>query len=369
VWFVIIVAGFELALFGLEHASQTSQSQLVTYFDYGYSIEHKLRVFAQDSELPARHVFNAGWLDLERFPPAGEACDLAVYGNSFAHALSEDIKALRPALKMREFYGPGVPISHSYAAYGMDVERRRARVVMIPLLSDSVPYLRTMTHDTRESDHSQPVTWPRYAVRDDRVVVVGEPVIHSAKDLRRALLEDRGLWQRHLEMLDEHDDYYVPTLYAAHWTEQLASLRLVRRAISHSRAREHRDELIRGAGFIPNTETAGLTRRLLQQYIHDVRDHGEKPIVVLMDSTGEAHFLSKLVGDMLAQEQVAVVRSEDHCDATERANFIGDGHYTDACNHAIAEQFVELLDRSFNGDLALEKAKVTHRGSDDGHPN
>ena len=64
---------------------------------------------------------------------------------------------------------------------------------------------------------------------------------------------------------------------------------------------------------------------------------------------------------------MALVRSEDHCDATERANFVADGHYTDTCNHAIAEQFAELLDRSFDGDLALEK--TTRGGSDDGHPN
>lgn len=353
-WFVGFVVVFELTMLTLEH---TPLADKLGYFAYGLSAETKLRALAADGQLPPRHVFNAGWLDLARFPPAGADCDLVIYGMSDAMELTQSIHDQRPELKLRELYGPGVPLSHSYAAYHLDVSRRRTQAVIIPLLSDGVVYLRTMTHDTLAPDHMQPVTWPRYALRDGHVELVGQPAITSADQLRTALLTDHALWARQLAVLEQHDDYFERPLYAAHWTEALASLRLIRRARSHSHTHDLRQELTNHAGFRPNTETAQLLRALLEQYITEVRGNGEQPIVVLFDSPGEAGWIEALVHDVLERTQVPTVRSQAFCDATHRENFTDDGHYSHACNQKIAAELIQLFERGRDRRLAADESE------------
>lgn len=346
---------FEALALGLEQRPEQSGpiAALRTYLAYGHSIETKLRADAVQPQLAPRHVFNAGWLDVDKFPPQGESCDVAVYGMSFSRQLLEALHAQRPQLRIREFQGPGAPLSHSYAAYHMDVARRRAKVVLIPVLSDGVPYLQSMTHDTRESDHPQPMMWPRFELRDGRAVLTGDPVIRSAAELRRALVEDPALWERHLGSLAAHDDYYSRVLYASHWSERLASLRLVRRAIAHARAHDLRAQVVGRAGFVADSKAARLLHALLRQYVEDVRAHDEVPLVVLFDSPGEAGFLHALLRDTLERLHVEVVRSDQSCDARRAENFLADGHYVPACTEAIARRVGQALDRVTERALAL----------------
>lgn len=356
-WFVVCIGVFELAVLGLARLGDATQP-LHTYFDYGTSVESKLRVIAGEAHLAERHVFNAGWLDDIALPPSNEHYDLAVYGMSFAHDLVLMLEQLRPSLKVRALYGPGAPLSHSYASYREDAPKRRAQAVMIPVLSDGIPYLTSMTHDTVEPDHVQPMTWPRYEVQDGEPVLVAMPVLRSADALRRALSSDPALWQQHLDMLAAHDRYFSRFSYAADWTEHVAALRLVRRAFAHARTHDIRAHIKTQAGFVPDSEAAELARALLRRYIRDVLEAGELPVVVLFDAPGEPAWLQDLFGAVLAEARVPVIRSQDHCDAGHRENFNADGHYVAECVRAIGTQFIQVLDHSQDGRLAAERRRT-----------
>jgi hypothetical protein len=348
---------FELGVLALPRLGG-AVDHLNTYFDYGSSVETKLRVIAQDTQLAERHVFNAGWLDDVRLPPSSERYDVAVYGMSFARNLVTSLEELRPSLKIRGIYGPGAPLSHSYAIYREDAPKRSARAVLIPILSDGIPYLTSMTHDTVEPDHVQPMTWPRYVVRAGEPVLAAQPVIRSATALRHALSDEPSLWQRHLDVLAEHDTYFARMLYASDWTERSATLRLLRRAVTHSRTHDVRAKVKNHLGFIPGSEAAELARALVRRYILDVRGAGELPVVVLFDSPGEPDWLQALLGDVLAAAQVPVIRSQQHCDAGHRENFTVDGHYIPACVQQIGTQFIDVLDHSDDSRLAAEHPPV-----------
>jgi hypothetical protein len=343
-WFIAILVGFELTMLALKRVPKLAESHLLKYFDYGLSAETKLRAQAADPGVHDHSIFEAGWLDVSRFPPEGESCDVSIYGMSFARDLAGVMRDERPDLIFRDYGGPGAPLSHAYTAYKMDAPRRKSRVVQIPLLSEGITFLRSMTHDTAYPDFVQPVTWPRYAVQDGRAVIVQEAAIQSAAAMRSALLGDSELWQRELATL-AHDDYFQPLLYATHWTEQFASLRLLRRALGHSHTHELRAQLMGPGGYRPDTETAELERVLLRQYIDEVRAHDEVPIVVMFDSPGEPAWLRAALQPVFDQTKVAVVSSQDYCDASRPENFTSDGHFQHPCLEQIAHAFLEHVDR------------------------
>src|SRR5271170_2018568 len=110
-----IAVGFA---FRLPADPRAERSALQSYFDYGRSIEGKLRRMVGSKSGRENPIVTAGWLDHE--------CDLAtdiapgklifdIYGMSFSNMISARMEALDPAVKSQRFGGPAAPPNHSYA--------------------------------------------------------------------------------------------------------------------------------------------------------------------------------------------------------------------------------------------------------------
>jgi hypothetical protein len=341
-WILAFVALLEVGLSLCVRISAIEDSAIGRYFASGESIESKILAYATHPDLPANSVFYAGWLDPSTWPPEGESNDVAVYGMSYAGNLASALRRAAPELDVRMIGGPGAPLSHSYAAYGMDAGRRTTKVVVITLLSRGMQDMAGLTHDTAYNDHSQPATWPVYQLTDAGVEVKAWPVVNSASALRHAVTEDRALWDRHVDLLDEADANFSRFLYSAHWTEQLVLGRVLRRAWAKAEEREWNQSLVQADGYFdPDAPACKVTREVLRAFIADVRRNGERPIVVLFSEQGTGDSLWQLVGGVLDDTQVPYLTTEDFCDS-KVGNHYANLHFVPQCDDLMASRFLEV---------------------------
>ena len=341
-WIVALSLVMEVGLSVCLRVPAIERSGIGRYFGYGASIESKILDYVDDPDLSSRSVFYAGWLDPTTWPPEGQSNDIAVYGMSYAGNLAGAVRRAAPELDVRMIGGPGAPLSHSYAAYGLDVGRRSTKLVLITLLSSGVRDMVGLTHDTTFNDHSQPATWPVYRLTDSGVELKAWPEISSAAAMRRAITQDRGLWERHLDQLEASDLNFSRFLYAAHWSEKLVLGRVLRRAWAKSKEREFNQSLDRADGNFDREALAPmLTREVLRAFISDVRRNGEKPVVILFSQQGVGDELWQLVGDVLEQTKVPYLTSEDYCASNVIDNY-ANLHFVPDCDDRMVKRLLEV---------------------------
>src|SRR5262249_21750049 len=123
--------------------------KVVSFFEYGESIEAKLRRMVGLTSTPALPFAPVGFLepgpggDLPAAPEPGDDLLVASYGMSFSNDVTQALTEVAPAITARFVAAPSAPASHAYAAYTVDRGRHKADVVILGVLASSVPGLLT----------------------------------------------------------------------------------------------------------------------------------------------------------------------------------------------------------------------------------
>ena len=150
---------------------QTSSS-LQTYFDYGRSIEGKLRRLVGSTPEQDAPIVEAGWLasdcDIATPPPPGKLA-FDIYGMSHSAQIAEQMLRLDSGLAGHSFGGPAAPASHSYACFVRRVEakRDRAPIQILGILASQIPRMETISGLTTSFEGPMPFTYPRYSLAPD----------------------------------------------------------------------------------------------------------------------------------------------------------------------------------------------------------
>ena len=127
-----------------------ASSSLQTYFDYGRSIEGKLRRLVGSTPEQDAPIVEAGWLANDcdiATPPSPGKLAFDIYGMSHSDQLAEQMQRLNSGLAGHSFAGPAAPASHSYACFVRRVEAKheRAPVQILGLLASQILRLETIS--------------------------------------------------------------------------------------------------------------------------------------------------------------------------------------------------------------------------------
>src|SRR6266850_274874 len=117
-----LVAG---AFAGSPYGRERAQVRALTrYFDYGRSIEGKVRAMVGAEGTSPPPLAQAGWIgppaDQPERPGEGQNLLVAVYGMSFAANIAKQMQDQDKRIAIRIAGGPGATLSHSYAMYTAD---------------------------------------------------------------------------------------------------------------------------------------------------------------------------------------------------------------------------------------------------------
>ena len=176
IFYLVLIDIFTNVIFHYPNDPHNIQpSFLQSYFDYGRSVEGKLQWMTRPTADESAPRVSGGWLKSDKYlslPTKASKPDevlVALYGMSHTQELWKAISKTDEKYLIRGFMSAGAPPNWSYAAYEFDRGRHKADVVILGILTDTVPPVTATTGMTAFFDSSFPYTFPRYTVKDEKL--------------------------------------------------------------------------------------------------------------------------------------------------------------------------------------------------------
>jgi hypothetical protein len=335
-------------VFGLPADPQAPATTMETYFDYGRSVEGKLRRMVAVDATHDAPIIEAGWLahDCSRSEtiPAGKI-GIDMYGNSFSEYIGSFMEKIDPAISIEYFGGPGAPPSHSYACFVMRDEARKttAPIQVIGVLGSSMRRMLTISGVTTTVEQPQPFTYPRYSIGPDGRLVAYSASIQSVDELRTAL-QERAKWRQFNDELATMDAFYAPEMMSENIADRSVLLRMMRRAWGQRVIRDRTASLHAETGFSGAPEIASVARAILKDFAKRARAAGQRPIVILIEDHGFGGLLSAVLSSTLKENHIEFIATGEFVRADDPYNFVPDGHFTPVMFLKIARAVLQLVD-------------------------
>ncbi len=337
-------------------------SSLQTYFDYGRSIEGKLRELIKPDDNLSASIVLAGWIDKEcqrTVTNTPGAIGISIFGNSFSGQLADMLQQLDPAITIEQYLGPGAPPNHSYAcfvkesAYGGD----KQPIQIIGITTSSLPRMESIWGATTSFEYPQPFTFPRYKLGTDGELMTLEPSVGSPDDLRR-IMSDPARWNAWLAELEAEDYFYVHGLTAADFADKSVIGRMIRRGFGQYISR-NRSARLRGDDGVYAPEISKVLPKLISNFAKRARESGKRPIVVLFEEYGYGGVLTRILSSTLADEQIEYISSANFAPAGDLRNYAADGHFSPESNRKIAQALLKLIYKS-GANTSLDTSNMDH---------
>jgi hypothetical protein len=310
---------------------------LARYLEYGRSIEGKLAQLIGHDGRGTNAIVSAGWLDPQQWKnKASRAKDeqhklVAVYGQSFANQVSIEAAHLHPSWQLRTIAAPAAPLSHSYAAYQLDKDLRKADVVVVGVLASALAHSSSLSGLSFTFESPAPYTYPRYTL-SPQGLVMHEPLVSTEAQFRAAFSERGETWHRFEQQLMAANPSMDRFQLKAWWGDASALVRLCQRGWASAQVAQAKSVLGEQglpAELLAEIDVAKAQLLSLQQ---ETKSRGEKLVILLLHDQGYDHALTKAFGSFFRDHQIAVVDSSDVVDSKNPSNFIADGHFNASSN-------------------------------------
>jgi hypothetical protein len=322
-------------------------SSMQRYFDYGRSIEGKLRALVKPDDELSGPIVVAGWIDkgchrtVENVPGS---IGISIFGNSFSGQLADMLSQLDKLVSVERYLGPGAPPNHSYAcfvkqsAFGGD----HHHIQIIGITASSLPRMESIWGVTTSYEYPQPFTFPRYRLGPAGELISHEPSVRSPDDLRR-ILANPAAWNAWLTEVEAEDYFFVPGLTAMDMADKSVIARMIRRGFGQSISRS-RAAWLRGEDRKINArDIVDVLPKLISDFAKRVRESGGRPIIVMFEEYGQGGVLMPILSAALTNEHIEYVSSAKLAPASDIRNYAADGHFAPEANAKIAQELLKLI--------------------------
>ncbi len=343
VWLILIDVTVNI-LFAMPTSPNVLPSKMQTFFNYGRSVEGKIRsMVGVDKEATAKIAY-AGWImeDDTGKPPMTASAPaqilVAAYGQSFSNQICDALNEIDPRFELRLKAGPGATLSHSYAYYKIDAKHQHADVVVLGILASSLPYMMGPTISTLSFEMAAPYTYPVYFLKDGQLSA-HDPVIHSLEELRTALWSNPVLWEEYLKLLRTNSFTYNKWVYDSDLFDYSSLGRLVRRSIGQKHVYDVTSKYWTQDGFKNTDGLLDVANALIADFAADVKAKSQIPYVLLIQDKGYKDHLALAFESQLKQLNIPYLSTHTIAPSTNYRNFISDGHFTPEVTKQIARAF------------------------------
>jgi len=353
-WFVagvFVVAGcFEgivANMFSIPPNAQEPSGSLERFFNYGLSIEAKLDRSVGNNNQEPTAIVRAGWISTELYPPSenweSASQRVVFYGMSFTNRIAKQMRELDspPAISTRA--GPGAPLSHSFALFGADPWRTQADVVIVGILSSSIPYLQGFTGLGYTPENPAPHTFPMYTFVEGQLERFDPPIMQRDQFVE-AYRTQSDLWKEHRKAMSEHDVHWDPFVFNRSILDRSALVRLLRRAWASRNVDLVAQEVYSSKdGYDIDNPSIAAVPEILRRMHEECTSAGQEFIVILLHARGEPGHLHAWLNDQLANDEIGVLSTIDLFSSVDQLNFEGSGHYKPHLDKVIAEKLLEMI--------------------------
>ena len=87
---------------------------------------------------------------------------------------------------------------------------------------------------------------------------------------------------------------------------------------------------------------------MVDEFATTAKQDGKLPIVLLLNDQGYEDHLFQALKTTLTEKSIPFVSTHNIAPATDRRNFIGDGHFTKEANKLIAQQVLNIINKDLD---------------------
>lgn len=329
---------------------KTPPSFLQGYFEYGRSVEGKLDRMTSRASAKTDGILGYGWLRDKRFDSqpreAGKHQTLvAVYGMSHTKLLAEAMAKIDDKYVIRDVTAPGAPANWSYAAYEFDKDHHAAKVVIMGVMTDNVPYLGATAGTTSFFDMSHPYTFPRYLVEENHLKKTYPPFFTS--DGFKDYFYNPGKWEEYRAWLAKNDKYYDAVLFRRSITDMSALLRVLRRAYAQKFKESKIKQIYTRDGFNTTSDEMVALRGIIKEFGQSCRRQNQLPIVYIVNNEGRSDHLHRALQPVLEANKIPYLSTHTICPPDDPRLFLGiNSHFIPSKDIELAKEIIKLIEKN-----------------------
>ncbi len=348
-WMVIFLLIIDVALNVVtiypDNPRTAEISSFERYFNYGRTIESKVRWMTADDDASASRLALSGWMYREQerhaAPEPGRQHLIAFYGMSFTSRIGHAMRRNDDDISVRLSGGPGGTVNRSYADYLIDRGEHSACVVVLGVLASSLPAVGTVTHMTWNFENPSSHFYPRYVVEQGRLMQI-DPPVNTLEEFRE-VLNDPVRWPQLVEFLRTHDAHYESFVFDADPLDASTIGRLVRRAWAQRQYREVVARYHDGNGFTGFDDSLLVSMEIFKAFAAQAGEDGTIPIVLLINDQGFSDHLDQAFADPLTEAGVPYFSTASVVSSDRFANFEPDGHFLPEIDERIAAALLTMI--------------------------
>ena len=325
-------------------------SFLQSYFDYGRSVEGKLQWMTRPTPEESAPRVSGGWLNSDRYrtlPNRATGKDevlVALYGMSHTECLWEAIKKTNKRFLIRGFMAAGAAPNWSYAAYELDRRRHKADVVILGILTDTVPQITATTGMTAFFDSSFPYTFPRYTLNDGKIMKAYPPFDNATSYIDTFYNQEK--WADYRKWLSQNDKYYDPLLFQSSILDHSAFFRLLRRAYSEREKSQRVKYVHTSKGFNEASEEILVLRNLVRSFAETARQDNIIPIIYIVNSKGNGDHLFRALKPVLDTNDIPYLSTHIIAPPDDPHVYLSENsHFIPSKDMELASEMIKIIDR------------------------
>lgn len=358
-WTIAFICALDFALGWLfpypQDPRQTNPGAVALFFDYGRSMEGRLRRATRADPDASAPITQAGWYDplvaTERAAKPG-GVEVTVYGMSHAMRLAEALQRVSPRLSVRSVGAPGATTNWSYGAFLRDQGRSDSQVAILAIMSSTLPMITSPAPMNWNTSFALPYTADRFVIDGKGLRQIPPP--YDSFDEYVRTLNDPVAWDQALGNFARIDPYYDDVLFRETWLDNSTLVRMVRRGWAQRRDQRMRNDAMTSSGFAPDSEAVRVANAIIADFARRARAEGLIPVVYAVDSFGYDDHLYRAIAGTLKDNSIPYLATHSVIDPGAPEGYLPDSHFTDRND----ERLARVMDRIIARELAAQASRV-----------
>ncbi len=349
-WALAFLIALDVAMGSLftypQDPRETNPGKLAMFFDYGRSMEGRLRRATRSDPDQSAPITQAGWYDplvATRRPAKPDGVQVSIYGMSHAMRLADALQEVSPRLSARSIGAPGATMNWAYGAFLRDRGRDDSKVAVLAVMSSTLPMITSPAPINWNSSFALPYTADRFVIVDGALRRIPPPYDSFAEYAR--ILEDRTAWNSAMGTFARTDPFYDAFLLRETWLDNSTLVRMLRRAWAQRRDRTLRGTVISAQGYDPDSEAVQVANAIVADFASKARERDLIPVIYLVDSLGYGNQLYSALASTLERDDIPHLATHTVIDPNDAAAYLPDSHFTDANDRRLASALDALVAR------------------------
>ena len=339
----------------------TSPGAVALYFDYGRSMEGRLRRATREDREETAPITLAGWYDplvVDTYPGQPDGARVTVYGMSHAMRLADAFRQVAPDYTVRTVGAPGATTNWAYGAFLRDEGKREGDFAVLAIMASNLPMIVSSAPMNWNPSFALPYTADRFYLQDGELRRDTPPYASFEGYVRT--LNDPVEWDSALSWFEKNDPYFESIRIRQTWLDNSAIFRLIRRGWMQREDRMRGSSVISAVAHDPEAEAIRVANAIILDFAEKARAEGIIPVVYIVDSFGYGDQMPRALQDTLARKRILYLASHELVDPTDASGYLPDSHFTDN-NDMVLARGLKQIRLSIRTEIWLLKIETLFR--------